>query len=193
LEWISQQKVNNGEVLGVNINCNQHHLLSEMTPQELVAEFCLSLFGMLERRKGLSLMFISHDLRGDVSDFTLAAEIADRLAKTHPQRIRNVTVPISAAEIKAICGELDAVITGRLHLAIAALGAGTPVGGIAYLGKFEGLFQHFELRGLSIPPRRKSIRKMADLGSSILDRREEIAAQIQQHWPDVRQLSLKNL
>jgi len=32
-----------------------------------------------------------------------------------------------------------------MHLAIAALGSGTPVLSITYQDKFEGLYQHFEL------------------------------------------------
>lgn len=39
----------------------------------------------------------------------------------------------------------DGVITGRMHLAIAALGGGVPVMALAYQAKFAGLMQWFHL------------------------------------------------
>ena len=50
---------------------------------------------------------------------------------------------LSASEIKAVAGLVDGVVTGRMHLAIAALGQGTPVAAITYQDKFQGLFAHF--------------------------------------------------
>ena len=40
---------------------------------------------------------------------------------------------------------VDLVLTGRMHLAIAALGMGTPPLCVAYMDKFEGLFHLFDI------------------------------------------------
>jgi polysaccharide pyruvyl transferase WcaK-like protein len=46
---------------------------------------------------------------------------------------------------KRMFAECDHVVTSRMHVAIAALSTHVPVTCFPYLGKFEGLFEHFEL------------------------------------------------
>ena len=50
-----------------------------------------------------------------------------------------------ASQLKGLCGLFDALISSRMHLAIAALGREVPVMAATYQGKFEGLFLHFGL------------------------------------------------
>ena len=47
----------------------------------------------------------------------------------------------SLGEYRAACGELDALLGGRMHPTIFAAAAGTPVVGLAYNPKFMGLFE----------------------------------------------------
>ena len=58
---------------------------------------------------------------------------------------RLVEDELSAAELKALASGCDAMFTSRMHLGIAALGMGVPMGGFAYQGKFAGLLEHFRL------------------------------------------------
>ena len=45
-------------------------------------------------------------------------------------------------ESKAVVGACDGLVAGRMHISIAALSQGVPVLGLAYQGKFEGLWRH---------------------------------------------------
>lgn len=49
-----------------------------------------------------------------------------------------------------MCTSLDAVVTGRMHLAIACLGQSVPAACISYQDKVEGLYQLLGLEGLAI-------------------------------------------
>lgn len=48
---------------------------------------------------------------------------------------------MKAREIKAIASKVDGIITGIMHLMIASVGVGTPVLGINYKNKMEGLLK----------------------------------------------------
>lgn len=52
---------------------------------------------------------------------------------------------LPAPQLKFIVKQCDLVITGRMHLAIASLGQGTPISCVPYADKFEGLCEHFGL------------------------------------------------
>ena len=67
-------------------------------------------------------------------------------------RVEVLSPPFSAWDVKGLCAHLDGVLTGRMHLAIAALGTGTPPLSVAYRGKFEGLMRHIGLDGGLIAP-----------------------------------------
>lgn len=92
-------------------------------------------------------VLLPHDYRtkefGE-GDHQLAESIFNHLPKDVKERTVFSSEQLHASEIKLICKQLDLVISGRMHLAIASLGAGTPVGCISYQDKFEGLFRHFE-------------------------------------------------
>ena len=53
---------------------------------------------------------------------------------------------LNADEIKHVISRCDGLIAGRMHISIGALGMGVPVLGLAYQGKFQGLWQHFNLQ-----------------------------------------------
>ena len=59
----------------------------------------------------------------------------------------------SARQVKAISGHCDLILSGRMHLAIASLGQGVPVVCLTYQDKFEGLMEHFGLKGNTFLPR----------------------------------------
>jgi polysaccharide pyruvyl transferase WcaK-like protein len=52
---------------------------------------------------------------------------------------------LTAPQLKFVVQQCDLVITGRMHLAIASLGQGTPISCVPYANKFEGLCEHFKL------------------------------------------------
>lgn len=80
-----------------------------------------------------------------------------------------------------------------MHLAIACIGQGTPVACITYQGKFEGLFEHFELEGMTIEPETLfNDGTLMKFLISLIDQREEIRHHIQSKLPKIQQLSRAN-
>ena len=86
------------------------------------------------------------------------------------------------------------IIPWDKDLAIAALGQGVPVACIAYQDKFEGLFQHFELDGLTIQP--QDVVEPGKLAAFFIEKyeqREALASQVRRRLPAVRELSRQSL
>ncbi len=98
--------------------------------------------------------------------------------------------------IKAVLAAVDLVVTGRLHVAILAMGAGRPALSFGYQGKFEGLYQLLGLAdaGLLLPPSRL----IEDLDGVVATVRrqlgvaDELSAHLAMALPAVRQLALAN-
>ena len=92
-----------------------------------------------------SFVLISHDFRAEVDDREPLKKVFNKLDSESKARVFFISQSIRASEVKEICRNLDGVVTGRMHLAIAALGMKTPILGIVYQGKFEGTLSYFEM------------------------------------------------
>ena len=82
-----------------------------------------------------------------------------------------------------------------MHLAIAALGQGTPVFCFAYQGKFAGLYNHFSLNNDYIvsPSDIDSPAELESMLSKFLEHLTEEKTVISEHLPHVLALAKKNL
>lgn len=143
IEWIAAQKRLGKIVLGINF----HPMLfskintNEKT-QKLARSLAVSMFN-IQSYINISWILIPHDDRVNVGDILALEKLLLQLPEEVKRSTYRVLVPPEAKEIKAIVGELDGVVTGRMHLAIATLGQGVPVITFDYQGKFEGLMRHF--------------------------------------------------
>lgn len=102
---------------------------------------------------------------------------------------------LDAPTIKYLAKHCELVITGRMHVAIAALGTGTPAVCFHYGGKFEGLMKHFDLEWSSFLQDRSSPYFAEQLWEKIvycLDHNREIRAEVSAAWPKVEALSMRN-
>lgn len=146
LNWGEQQRKLSRHLLILNINMLPIGKQYCERQEEYVEKWTEWLVAMV--REKCSIIFISHDYRGSWGDH-IAAELAFRqipeTVKVHCLLPSNL---LHAAEIKAIAKSADLVVTGRMHLAIGALGCGTPVVGYAYQSKFEGIFDLFDQKGM---------------------------------------------
>jgi colanic acid/amylovoran biosynthesis protein len=143
--WCEQQRTAGRMTIGFNIH---PMLFKHATADELDAlrNSSIQAISSAVKLRATSIALIPHDYRpfpkGDV-------EILTHIYHSLPPQVQKhcllVEEHLHAAELKALTGELDLVVTGRMHLAIASLGMGTPVAGITYQDKFHGLFQHFGL------------------------------------------------
>lgn len=195
LSWINHQHAQGARVIGVNANSLLARGIFE-DPFPIAVGLARSIVKLHEAHPELRFVMIPHDFRGAYNDTVLnriTAEIAGFGNEVLSKKICSLPSSCSAAEIKAVCGELDFAITGRMHLAIACLGQGTPAICIGYQGKMEGLFEHFELQNMVISPRDAfNANGLADMAIATLARTSELRAQISKHLPKVLSLAKLN-
>jgi len=192
--WVEAERQAGRAVIGVNAN---HILLEQvqgLTPERLVNAYAAALHEITQRYLTVSFLLVPHDIRGRVSDVMLAEAIYAAVPEDVRAHCKIIPTPCKPAEIKAMVAGLDFVLSGKMHLAIAALGQGVPVACIAYQDKFEGLFQHFELDGLTIQP--QDVVEPGKLAAFFIEKyeqREALASQVRRRLPAVRELSRQSL
>ncbi|MBW4640133.1 MAG: polysaccharide pyruvyl transferase family protein [Gloeocapsa sp. UFS-A4-WI-NPMV-4B04] len=191
--WVRDQRSASRTVVGINANSLHMQSLPEFGGDELIRLYTNALVELFSKDQMLSFLMIPHDFRGQDSDVSLAEAILAALPSAMKPYCMQVPTPCSAAEIKSICADLDVVFTGRMHLAIACLGQGIPVAGVTYQGKFEGLFNHFELQGMTIAPE-KAFQPgvLASFLATLIARRKDVSQQIQSKLAKVQALSSSN-
>lgn len=152
-EWTDAQRREGRVVLGVNLSCLLRGRGALPAEVPAFATRFVEALALADRRAGpLSCVFVHHDLRGAVSDRTVAEAAFAALPPELRDRAQLASADADAAEVKAIAGCTDAVFSGRMHLTIAALGMGVPVAAVTYQDKFEGLFEFFGLGDQLLSP-----------------------------------------
>jgi polysaccharide pyruvyl transferase WcaK-like protein len=193
--WIANQKAMGRKVIGVNI----HPLILEPTErhniQRVVTNFADILIPLM-KEKSVSLVFMEHDFRGESADILCLKPLQESLAAQEAPHLYWPSTHMSAAELKATCSLLDMVISSRMHLMIGAIGVGTPVFGINYKDKMEGLLQHCELDTSYLCTAKElladksaCLKKMA----RFVDDEPQIRQTLQDKQPTIKAMSSKNL
>lgn len=190
--WIQSRQSSGRIVLGVNLNHLLLRLIEGLDVDRLIDVYYSALQPLLAN--GItSILLLPHDTRGEISDLVLCDLLRDRLVKDFPNEVSMIPFPLKAAEIKGIVGNLDVVLAGKMHLAIACLGRTIPVGCITYQDKFEGLMLHFELKGNLISPNVAFEPRMLErFVSKLVDQRNPMREQIKKRLPAVLSLAKKN-
>lgn len=188
--FAAQVRTHGNRVYGLNI----HDLLARFSPEGTFDRLISSIASLITLRKDCSFILIPHDYRQTVDDRVPLQRVYDRLDHESRQRVLFVSEPVRAAEIKQICQSLDGVLTGRMHLAIAALGMGVPVMGIVYQGKFEGTLSYFDLdKEFTLTPEQAAdndfLVKRFDFW---LDSAESISTKVRENLPAVKKLAASN-
>jgi polysaccharide pyruvyl transferase WcaK-like protein len=145
----------------------------------------------------LSILWCAHDLRtgasADDGDVAIVMNLSGLLSR---KRIdgehHRHAVPASPAEAKRLAGLVDLVVTGRMHLAIAAMGMGTPAIGISYQGKFEGLWQLFGLTDYVVDARVLDSGQLEKLCVRALLHLDELTRCVVARLPEVLELARRN-
>lgn len=132
---------------------------------------------------------VVHDYRGTPTDRDLTARVVELLSKNGYDCAP--LLALSAAEVKQICASLDLLVSGRMHAAIAALGAGTPVMVLGYADKAEGLLSYFglEQRVIGVDRIMDGSADLATELSAVTERLENDCASIARALPMVQQRS----
>lgn len=142
--WIAARRAEGRRVIGVNVH---PMLIREATADDVAAIIRRTVEALeaVAQRHAVAFLALPHDYRGDRGDERCLAPIAAELAAGSGTAVRLLEGRHPAATLKGVAGSLDAVITGRMHLAVASLGMGVPTLCVTYQDKFEGLYRHFDL------------------------------------------------
>ncbi|MEO8751684.1 MAG: polysaccharide pyruvyl transferase family protein [Casimicrobiaceae bacterium] len=190
--WAAGVHRSKGRVLGVNLSAVAMEEAG-LSPDAALAVAHEALERLLAARPATRLVLVPHDMRGGDSDVDMLRRLALRLAAIQPD-MRMLELPLPASAIKAACASMDLVWTGRMHLAIAAIGQGTPAVAHEYQGKFAGLFTDTKLEALLFPrDRLPTGAAIADLLIESLDRCEALHDSIMERLPALTALAQRNI
>ena len=183
--WVARQRAAGKEVLAVNAN----YLHAAKNPA-FEASLTKFLHGL--NTAGIAILLVPHDTRTKRNDRQVLEDAAKAIDRDSIELVRTT----SPGAIKAILSQVDALFTGRLHAMILAMGAGTPAGGLAYQGKFEGMLQLFQLDNSDLLMSPEDFAgdpdKALELAFSLLRRKTEIRQKIEARLSAVHELSSKN-
>ena len=196
LQWIDKQRENNRLIIGFTPYNQFNKKLGIDKVDRLIQIYVEHLIELYSKQDNFSFILLPHDFRNFInktSDIVVAEGILNNLPPEIKSHSIKVPTPCIAADIKAIVGNLDFVLSGKFHLAIACLGQATPVAGITYQEKFEGLFKLFEIEGVTISPE-QALRSgnLVNFLLPLIARREEIYQKIQSKFPEIQQLAQTN-
>lgn len=192
-QWLAKDDEDDALLVGLNICSTLVDLELGLSSEDVAERYAQAFTQVASQHPQLKLLLMPHDTRGNISDVALLELFRQKLPSPLQERTYSLSGETTAPEAKALCAGLDLVVTGRMHLAIAALGQLTPVLGITYQGKFSGLFQHFELEGMTIPPAKSvEVSTFASHINEQLKRKELIRQQLEQKLPHVQSLAQCN-
>lgn len=188
--WAKHARAQGAQILGVNLS---GHTVRTM-PDKSVLPLAKLVMRWLDASPARRIMLMPHDVRpGFGGDLKVLKSFADTLADQYAARMHVPVGTLDAWDAKAIAGEVDLVLTGRMHLAIASLGQGTPPVSVIYQGKFEGLMEHFGLTGLTFPPEAVGTTPDPDAQlSAASDNSAVLSAQIKAELPRIKELARAN-
>ena len=140
-DWVSGQRERGLRVVALNVNMLPISRQRPGSEQDYLTRWTDWVSGFISRER--AILLVPHDFRGEWSDDAAAERLLARIPSQLRDRVHTPGVRLTAAETKAMLSLVDLVVTGRMHVAIAALGVGVPAIGYAYQGKFEGIFALF--------------------------------------------------
>lgn len=187
--WMIERKSHGKRI--VAINANQHFRAFGWGDLDAAYASCIS--ALVAADPDVCFLMLPHDHREGVDDLQSLQAIEARLLPELQARCYMINDRIGAADIKALLADVEMLVSGRMHAAIAALGQQTPVVCVVYVGKFEGLMQHVGLSGnLVSVDEAKNTEKLTEIVLECYKNRASMKARLQRSLPDVLELSRHN-
>jgi polysaccharide pyruvyl transferase WcaK-like protein len=149
VNWIRSQESFGRRVIALNVNLLPITMQLAGRENEYVRQWGQWLKELTGQK--LSFVFLPHDYRGEWSDEVALASLFERALPDTRCCCFLPNARLHAAEIKYVVSNCFLVVTGRMHLAIASMGAGVPVIAYAYQSKFEGTLRLFGIESCVRP------------------------------------------
>jgi colanic acid/amylovoran biosynthesis protein len=190
-DWVAARRRAGDRVFALNL----HPVLGGPDVSKRLAVAAAAAIKAISSGERVAWLLLAHDFRTRTACSETLAEVERHAGATLGDRLLRPTDELTAAELKAIVGRVDGVLSGRMHLAIAALGQGTPVACLTYQGKFEGLFEHFGLSPTLLMDPKEALRPGAleSLLRALVSGADAHRQVVARHLPEVRRLAALNL
>ena len=187
--WVFLQKSENYILIGLNLN--HHTFPDDMDVAHVLSNVQEKLRALYKELK-TAFLLLPHDDRGINNDWVLARKLLvcceyENFPIYLPESLDNPQAVYHA------CQQLDMVITGRMHLGILSITAGTPVIIIEYQDKAEGLFKRIGCDDYRITPIEFYGRNSVDRVADLVRQRESAKHKIVTILPALREESEKQL
>ena len=182
-------KSNNGTIIGINL-CGWHIKNKDIFFDSLID----SLVAANESLGRMAIILIPHDTREEVgSDLATLEELCNRI----DGKIKVIGLPAdihSGIDAKQVISFCDVLLTGRMHLAIAAHDQGVPAVSFAYQGKFEGFYGLYKMNSewivtyenpnFAVKAILNAVNQKNEISKKIINNREKIrlAADLNFKW-----------
>jgi polysaccharide pyruvyl transferase WcaK-like protein len=147
--WLRDSHADVRLVLGWNLNLTGA-ATAGLTEVDLVEASIQALDALASQFEKVLLLPIPHDYRRGQADAETLKRLLQRVEGNYPCASWLLELQLGAAEAKGLALLCDIVVTGRMHLAIAAIGGGVPAIMFAYQGKVAGLYATLDLTPLVI-------------------------------------------
>jgi len=154
-------------------------------------ELIIAVAETLLQEQNVSVLLIPHvfPLADNIieSDPDACLKIYEQLRYKYKGRILLVKGKYDQGEIKYIIGLCDFFIGSRMHTCIAATSQCIPAVGLAYSGKFQGVFETVNLRECVVDMRSLKDAHILEKIRLIFRNRDEIRRQLEEIVPKVKQ------
>lgn len=134
-----------------------------------------------------SVVLLPHVIREGGNDLDVCKAIAALYSN-----IYFVDRLLEPDQIKRLANAAKLVVTGRMHLSIMSINAGTPAIVLSTQGKVDGLMKYFSLPELSLEPELGFGAKVVTLIDLIQDNYDKYISSLAENIDSVRLLSKKN-
>lgn len=196
LEWMGARRAEGCRLVALNVSRRAFASTGVVDLDAALDAYAFGLSTLLRTRMDVSIVCLPHDYRArstDMNDLEVLQAIVERVDSGCADRILLPCERLRAPFVKRAVGEVDAVLSGRMHLAIAALGQGTPAATLSYQGKLAGLYEHFQLPELEVDPSDAlTSERIVTILDQLLDEGSRQSARIVDALPWIRALSRSN-
>jgi polysaccharide pyruvyl transferase WcaK-like protein/glycosyltransferase involved in cell wall biosynthesis len=193
--WIEEQRAAGRPVIALGLSSPVLAEAMQAGKADLLQN-CVALIVALARSHHASVLILPHDLRpgptGLDDDVAIAYRISAMLDAGANPVPHYFHVTCNAPEVKGLVGLVDLALTGRMHLAIAALGMAVPVVALAYQGKFVGMMRRFDLEKMAFDPQSFDLDAMYACCARLLEDTAAVKAALRQRLPEVLALAQVN-
>jgi colanic acid/amylovoran biosynthesis protein len=149
--------------------------------------FVRQLLEALMEHPQVRVLLVPHTFEADAeSDLAACRQVFSERAGAWPGRLHFLDRELDQSRLKHVIGQCDFFIGSRMHACIAALSQGVPAVGVAYSGKFKGVFESAGMGEMVVDARELNTESCVRACLREFNRRREAKARLGKLLPDLR-------